>query len=89
MEMKVLYSESLELLKTIPHSSCRKAIENQWLINDGGKIKAHSICWLFCWAKTGMTSKRAESESKIVFNKIFGEMSFENFDTHVEHEWAR
>ena len=60
MEIKVSYSESIELLKTISHSSCRNAIENNWLINDAGKI-----------------------------NKIFGGMSFQNFDTHVEHEWAR
>jgi hypothetical protein len=89
MEIKIPYSESCELLKTIPHSSCRNAIENNWLINDAGKIKAHSICWLFCWAKTGMNSKKTELESKKVFDKIFGEMAFQNFDTHVEHEWAR
>jgi hypothetical protein len=89
VEIKVSYNKSIELLNAISHSSCIKAIRKNWLISDTGKIKAHSICWLFCWAKTGMNSKKTKMESEKVFDKIFGEMSFQNFDAHVEHEWAR
>jgi hypothetical protein len=89
MNMKVSYDESLELLKTIPHESCRKAIGKNWLRNANGNIKAHSMCWLFCWAKSGMGSEKAKLEAQSVFDKIFGENSFEDFDARVEHEWAQ
>jgi hypothetical protein len=89
MKIKLSFDKTLELLNTIPHSVCIDAIKKNWLPNGNGGIKAHSICWLFCWAKTGMGSKKAKVVSRKVFDTIFGDSSFQYFDTQVEHEWAR
>ena len=51
-------------------------------------VTAQSICWLFCWGKTGMGSQPAADEAQRVFDAIF-DRSFDWFDARVAHEWAR
>ncbi len=51
-------------------------------------VTAQSICWLYCWAKTGMNSANAAQQSRQAFNQIF-DRPYEWFDARVPHEWAR
>ena len=54
-------------------------------IQDSGNfVKVQSICWLFCWAKTGLTSQDTNRAVAHVFDK-----SFDYVDAHINHEWAR
>jgi hypothetical protein len=89
MNLLIDFNESLEIIGNIPHKSCGKAMKKNWNLDSSSKIKAQSICWLFCWAKTGMGKKDAKTESIKAFDKIFGESSFIFFDSHVDHKWAK
>ena len=88
IKMKVTFEESLSFIEDIPHKSCLRAIENNWKPGGSAGVTAQSICWLFCWAKTGMSSKNAAREARHAFNEIF-DRSYEWFDKKVPHEVAR
>lgn len=34
-------------------------------------MRAQSICWLYCWAVTGMESSRAQEAARQAFDNIF------------------
>jgi hypothetical protein len=87
MKLKVSFDESKKLLNTIPHSRCTDAIAAHWQ-KDGDSVKVQSICWLFCWAKTGWGSEKTASEAENVFDSIF-DKSFSFAAAHIPHEWAR
>jgi hypothetical protein len=88
LKLKVSKEESLNQLRSIRHSKCQSAIENNWRVDDDGTVKTQSICWLFCWGKTGLGSLDAASDARYVFDKIFN-ITFDFFDSRVPHEWAR
>ena len=88
MRLQVPPQEAIQLLETIPHKTCRTAIQTRWHVGSNGHVAAQSALWLFCWAKTGMGSPEAESESRRIFNLHFP-IAFENFDAQVPHEYAR
>jgi hypothetical protein len=89
MELQVSYEESVNLIKSIPHQTCVDALPAHWVKVNSKHVKAQSICWLFCWGKTGMGSKESEDRAITVFDAIFGNKAFKQFDSKVEHEWAR
>ena len=88
IHLSIPFEEAQALIEQIPHERCRKAVSRNW--KKGGKagVTAQSICWLFCWGKTGMTSLVAAREAERVFSTIF-DRSFNWFDRNVDHEWAR
>jgi len=88
MKMRISQDEARQLIHEIPHNTCQKGVQTCWI--EGGKagVTAQSICWLFCWAKTGMNSAKAAQQSKQVFDQIFNH-SYEWFSDRVPHEWAR
>lgn len=88
IKMRVTQDEARELIRKIPHKSCQKSAPNCWAEGGTSGVTAQSICWLYCWAKTGMNSVDAASQSKHAFNQIFNR-SYEWFDARVPHEWAR
>ncbi len=80
-------SVALAHLRAIPHARCQSAIENHWHV-DGKKVRPQSICWLYCWAKTGMGSEAAAGEARRVFDEILS-LGFSAFAARVPHDWAR
>jgi len=77
-----------KILRRVEHEKYLDALESHWQVFEDGHPRAQSICWLFCWAKTGNNSKRAAEEATDVFNRLF-DKSFEWFDRRVPHTWAR
>ena len=57
------------------HKTFKKGLEKHWRTykdqNGKERVTAQSICWLFCWAKTGMNSEYAEKQARSVFDNIF------------------
>jgi len=53
-----------------------------------GKVRAQSVYWLYCWAKTGMNSEEARQASVRVFDAILP-VTFARFDAVTNHEYAR
>ena len=76
------------LILSIPHRSCAKAIESNWSVSADGKVRAQSVVWLFCWAKTGMGSEQARQAAMSVFDQILP-VRFADLDALLDHEYAR
>jgi hypothetical protein len=87
MRLNLSNIEAVQLLESIPHKTCRRAIPTHWL-TIGCHSTAQSVLWLFCWAKTGMNSPEAANVSRDIFNRLLP-ISFADFDARVSHEYAR
>ena len=87
LSLKVSSEKAIALIRTIPHSKCLNAINNQWVVKNG-TVQASSVCWLFCWGKTGLNSPKAAQAARNVFDEIMN-ISFNDFDSKVGYEWAR
>ena len=88
IRLKVKPDQAQKILRMVDNRKYLDALESHWQVFEDGHPRAQSICWLFCWAKTGINSKRVAQEATDVFNRLF-DKSFEWFDRRVPHNWAR
>ena len=88
MKMRVSQNKAKQLIHEIPHNTCQKGAHTHWVEGGISGVTAQSICWLYCWAKTGQNSINAAHRSQLVFDQIF-DQSYEWFSARVPHEWAR
>ena len=88
IKMKVTPNKARRLISAIPHKTCQSSAQTCWVEGGGAGVTAQSICWLYCWAKTGMGSPEAATYAKQAFDQIF-DKPYAWFDTRVSHEWAR
>ena len=88
IKMRVTPEEAKRLICLIPHKKCQKAAQKNWITGGTAGVTAQSICWLFCWAKTGLNSSEAVLYAQQAFNQIF-DRPYEWFDVRVSHEWTR
>ena len=62
-------------LSQIQHDVCQQGITTRWHTyrdkNGNEQARAQSICWLYCWAATGMGSDRALRQAREAFDSIF------------------
>lgn len=90
-----LPSESIDsLLNSVEHVSFQRSRNKNWIFDSKkNTVTASSICWLFCWAKTGMSSDSAREQSRIVFNELLRNSSlnitFDSCDKETVHVQAR
>jgi hypothetical protein len=88
IQMRVTPEEAKALIGVIPHKMCQKGAQKYWVTGGAAGVKAQSICWLYCWAETGMNSLEAAHHAQLAFNQIF-DKSYKWFAARVPHEWAR
>ena len=92
IKMKISRAEAAKHLKLIDHRTCQKGISTCWQVrkDQNGKdfATAQSICWLFCWAKTGMNSETARGQARRAFNAIF-DQTFNHLERRLNHGRAR
>jgi hypothetical protein len=88
MYLKKSTDEARKLVLSIPHKTCAQAIEENWKVGPDGSVRAQSVLWLFCWAKTGMNSEHARQSAVRIFDEIMP-ISFAEFDAAVDHQYAR
>ena len=88
IRMRVTPNEAWKLIRAIPHKACQKAAQQCWIEGGSAGVTVQSICWLYCWAKTGMNSADASDVAKLAFDQIF-DKPYAWFDASVSHEWAR
>lgn len=88
MHLIVPAEEAKKQLLSIPHKTCTKAIDDHWKVDRDGEVRAQSLAWLFCWAKTGMNCEPARQASVRVFNNILSP-GFADLDARLDHEYAR
>ena len=88
IRVQVTPTEAWRLIRAIPHNSCQSSAQQCWVEGGDAGVTAQSICWLYCWAKTGMNSADAADVAKHAFDQIF-DQPYAWFDARVSHEWAR
>lgn len=89
LKLRVDAKKALNELDKIPHKTFHAALPNHWHVDKNGTVRSQSVCWLFCWAKTGLGSKRAAAAAEKAFDAIL-DMSFSEFDKHiVDYSWAQ
>jgi hypothetical protein len=86
--LKITHDEALEYLEGIDNSAFQKALPQNWHADVNGYVRAQSVLWLFCWAKTGMGKQEMAEEAQAVFDVIFP-FSYNYCEARVDHEWAR
>jgi len=80
--------EAQVALEAVPHKRFQDVLAGHWQVDADGKIDGRSVCWLFCWAKTGMGSQTAAEAAQEAFDEVV-DVSYSLFDARVDHEWAR
>lgn len=80
--------DALKELHSLNNKKYLKGLNEHWHQDENRRVIAQSVCWLFCWAKSGMSSDNAASESRRIFDTIL-DVKFSEFDKKVDHEWAR
>ena len=65
-------ADALGYVHSIPHKQYQDAIPAYWKVDTNGIVKAQSVLWLFCWAKTGMSSETTATTARRVMNRLFG-----------------
>jgi hypothetical protein len=88
IHLRVSKEEAMKALNSVQHDKFRKAIARNWYVDANGAIIGRSVCWLYCWAKTGLNSQDAAMKARQLFDEIF-DVSFDRFDAKVNHQWAR
>ena len=78
--MRVSENDAREILSRIEHEKCSQGINGHWSMyrgrfygdtNGTNQPSAQSICWLYCWAKTGQGSDKAARQAQKAFDDIF------------------
>ncbi len=80
--------EAQKELHSLQHKKYQKGLGEFWVQNDKGRVRAQSVCWLFCWGKTGMKSETTAREARRIFDTIL-DIKFSDFNLKVDHQWAR
>lgn len=75
VRMKVTMEEARIEIGRIEHAHCQVGMARHWKRDRdetaNETVTVQSICWLFCWAKTGQNSKKARSQAQRAFDEIF------------------
>jgi hypothetical protein len=87
MKLKGTLREAEVALEGVPHKRFQDARAYHWRV-EGGSVDGRDVCWLFCWAKTGMGSLTAAEASQTAFDEVI-DVPYSLFDARVDHEWAR
>ena len=101
MQLRIPQNETIELIKTIPHKHITEDLIQRWWTyyyvpsnnqnSKYGEMKAQAVCWLYCWAMTGMGAEPAKIRSRQVFNLVFI-IEYEQLPQQEKgtfHEWAK
>jgi|GEM_PF-2068643 len=80
--------EAQKELHSLSHKKYLKGLGEFWVQNDMGRVRAQSVCWLFCWGKTGMKSETTARGARRIFDAVL-DVKFSEFDAKVDHQWAR
>jgi hypothetical protein len=87
MKLKMTPSDAEKALEAVPHKRLQDARDRHWRVTDG-EVDGRDVCWLYCWAKTGMGSLAAAEAAQVAFDEVL-DVPYSLFDARVDHEWAR
>jgi hypothetical protein len=87
VSLKIAPALARSYLMSVTNSAYRKGLSKYWRVNDDGHVPAQSVCWLFCWAKTGNSDDSVKEGARQIFNAIL-DVPFTLFDEQVPLPWA-
>jgi len=87
LRLTVSPQHTLRLLRQVEHKMFSDALEANWEL-EHRTVTPQSVCWLFCWAKTGINSRRTAEHCRRLFNKIF-DGAYSDLDCASFHKFAR
>lgn len=85
MKLKVSPEEALRLLNRLEHETFQEALKTHWEVEPDGHVWATSVCWLFCWGKTGMGNEDAAEAAREIFDAIM-DKPFAYCDKRIPHD---
>lgn len=89
IQIKVSSKQLSNYLNGITHKTFQQGLINHWVVYKNNCVNAQSVFWLFCWAKTGMNSQSSMKQVQNIFDNIFKDINFRDFDKLVPHKEAR
>ena len=87
ISLKIAPAMARSYLMSVPNSAYRKGLSKYWRVDDNNHVRAQSVCWLFCWAKTGNGDADAKEGAREIFDAVL-DIPFTTFDERVSLEWA-
>lgn len=72
----------------ITHARFQQGLRRYWHVGANGQVRAQSLLWLFCWAKTGQNSETVAEQARQAFEPLFGR-PYAWFEARISHEYAR
>ena len=88
LKKSITKSDAEKLFAEVSHGRFHSAIGNLWCSIKTRPVPAYSICWLYCWGKTGMSSDETAAKVREIFDRIF-DQTFEWLDARIDHNVAR
>lgn len=87
-KLQVPVEEAKRLIDSINNAKFLRAKEANWTVDQDGNVRAQSVLWLYCWAKTGMGSISSAIRAQEVFDALFP-FKYDLLDSRVDHKWAQ
>ena len=73
--LRVSGQEARSILESVEHGSFRRSLRTAWKVqldeNGSERVRAQSICWLFCWGAAEGLSMKTARQAREAFDKIF------------------
>jgi len=87
-KLQIPIEKADRLIESINNAKFLRAKESNWRVDQNGNVRAQSILWLYCWAKTGMGSINSADRAQAVFDMLFP-FTYGFLDSRIDHKWAR
>lgn len=88
MKLQVSPDQAYRRLAAIDNARFQQALPQYWHPVGQDEVRAQTILWLFCWAKTGLNSEQTAQDVRQAFNQIF-DRPYAWLEAHIPHDYAR
>ena len=89
--LRVSKEEAMMQLTKVSHLKFQNSLkEGYWKVNER-HVEAKSVCWLYCWGRTGNHSTKTAEACRQAFNDLL-DVRFEDFENDSDKDfinWAR
>jgi hypothetical protein len=86
LQIKISEQDVQQWFSGVQHKKFESSVPLHWHI-ENGSATPQSFCWLFCWAKTGKGSQKAQQQAVSAFNAIF-RFTFNAVDCNKLHDFS-
>lgn len=88
MRLCVTHHQATAMLRNVEHPIFQRGVKRYFQTTDSGEVTEGGVCWLACWAWTGMGSEQAARDAEVAFDTLLP-FTFAEFKRLVPHWQAR